>query len=66
MKQRLVSLQLKVTSLTEARDQAKSRSDELTVACDQLQNQVSAANTKLSVQRNTILVGECMCDVQSV
>ena len=57
LKHRLVSLQLKVKSLSETRDEAKSQAEELRVTCEQLQTQMSTSNTKLMTQRNTIEVG---------
>lgn len=62
VKQRLNSLQLKVTALTTSREQAKERIEELTAECGQLQSQLSLANNKISGQRATIQVCDTSCD----
>ena len=57
LKQRLMSLQLKVKTLTDTKDEAKKQADELIATCDQLHTQINTANTKLINQRTTIQVG---------
>lgn len=56
LKQRLVSLQIQVRRLTEARDEGKARNDELVVEGEKLRSQISAASNQLASSRFTIQV----------
>ncbi|XP_067928854.1 centlein-like isoform X2 [Watersipora subatra] len=54
LRQRLISLQLKVKTLTETRDEMKKEAEELLATCDRLHSQINIADTKLINQRTTI------------
>ncbi|KAF6040787.1 CNTLN [Bugula neritina] len=54
LKQRLVSLQMKVKSLTEDKEQTRLKSEELVATCEQLQSEVSSTNTRIISQKVTI------------
>jgi len=57
LKQRLISLQLRVATLDKGKTEACLRADQLTAECETLQKQLTNANTALTTHRNTNQVG---------